>query len=213
MIQLELNGEIAYLTLKPEKQFNILNSYTLKELIENIKKLFDTPAKILRIFGEGGSFAVGANIKTMLSYSGYDAKGFSILGNRLFNLMQELPQVVIAEIDGFCMGGGMDFAAASDFRFATKKSKFAHPGSKLGIITGFGGTQRIPRVMKHNHYQQLFLLGDIFYADFLKNGGFLLELFETQEEMRNYVTLFCEKIINKNRLHIYYLKQMINKMR
>ncbi|KAA0258586.1 enoyl-CoA hydratase/isomerase family protein [Deferribacter autotrophicus] len=213
MIKLDIDGEVAYLTLTPEEKFNILNTDTLKNLIENIKKLFDAPAKILRIFGEGGSFAVGANIKTMLSYSGYDAKGFSILGNRLFNLMQELPQVVIAEIDGFCMGGGMDFAAASDFRFATKKSKFAHPGSKLGIITGFGGTQRIPRVMRHSHYQQLFLLGDMFYADFLKDGGFLLEIFETKGEMRDYVTQFCEKIINKNRLHLYYLKQMINRMR
>ncbi|MGA1862028.1 enoyl-CoA hydratase/isomerase family protein [Deferribacter thermophilus] len=213
MIELNIQDEIAYLNLKPEDRFNILNTSTIKEIIAKIKVLIDSPVKVIRIFGEGGSFAVGANIRTMLGYSGYDAKGFSRLGNRLFNLLQELPQVVIAEIDGFCMGGGVDFAASADFRFATKKSKFAHPGSKLGIITGFGGTQRIPRLMKFSYYQEFFITGDLYDAKFLYEGGFLLKIFEDKATMRSFVDEFVKKIINKNRVHIYYLKQMVNKGR
>ncbi|BAI81525.1 enoyl-CoA hydratase/isomerase family protein [Deferribacter desulfuricans SSM1] len=213
MIELSVENEVAYLTLKPEEKFNILNTHTIKEIINSIKHLIDSPAKVLRIFGEGGSFAVGANIRTMLGYSGFDAKGFSILGNRLFNLLQDIPQVVIAEIDGFCMGGGVDFAAAADFRFATKRSKFAHPGSKLGIITGFGGTQRIPRVMKQSYYQKLFITGDLFDADFMYRGGFLFGICEDKDDLRQNVDNFVRKIINKNRVHIYYLKQMVNKGR
>lgn len=213
MIELSVENEVAYLTLKPEEKFNILNTHTIKEIINSVKHLIDSPAKVLRIFGEGGSFAVGANIRTMLGYSGFDAKGFSILGNRLFNLLQDIPQVVIAEINGFCMGGGVDFAAAADFRFATKRSKFAHPGSKLGIITGFGGTQRIPRVMKQSYYQKLFITGDLFDADFMYRGGFLFGICEDKDDLRQNVDNFVRKIINKNRVHIYYLKQMVNKGR
>jgi len=168
---------------------------------------------VLRIFGHGGSFAVGANILTMLKYSGYTAKGFSMLGNRLFGLLDRIPQIVIAEIDGFCIGGGMDFASSCDFRFATNRSKFAHPGSKLGIITGFGGTQRISRLMKQRHFTEHFITGEKFSAEFMKEGGFLSETFANVENMHSYSDKFTANITNKNRLFLAELKKSINTQR
>ncbi|TYB33679.1 MAG: enoyl-CoA hydratase/isomerase family protein [Flexistipes sinusarabici] len=213
MIELKIKEETAKLNLYPDKKFNILEPETIRELYNNIASLSETPVKVLRIFGHGGSFAVGANILTMLKYSGYTAKGFSMLGNKLFGLLDNIPQVVIAEIDGFCMGGGMDFASSCDFRFATTRSRFAHPGSKLGIITGFGGTQRISRLMKSRHFIEHFITGDPYSAKFMKEGGFLSETFENAENMHSYADKFTGNITNKNRLFLAELKKSINKQR
>jgi enoyl-CoA hydratase len=211
MISLNTKFEVAYLNLIPEDNpFNLLNTKTIKELIINIESLYESPAKVLKIFGENGSFAVGADIKTMLNYSGFTAKGFSILGNRLFKLLQDIPQITIAEIDGFCMGGGMDFAAACDFRFATKNSKFAHPGAKLGIITGFGGTQRITRIMKYSYYNELFISGDIYDSEFMYNSNYLYNISNDLDELKNYTANFIEKLINKPKLFLQDMKHKTN---
>ena len=211
MIRVKHSGETTFLTLIPNEdaQFNLLNTKTLHELIATMELMFDCPSKILRIYGEGDSFAVGADIKTMLTYDGLTAKSFSMLGNKLFKLIQSIPQIVIAEIDGFCMGGGMDFASSCDFRFSTEKSKFAHPGSKLGIITGFGGTQRIPRLIKHRHNTEIFYTGNIFDAKFMKESGFLTEIFKDKTEMSGFVDMFCETISNKNRFFLNLLKSKV----
>lgn len=214
MISLKLDHETALLTLTPDDgPFNLLNTKTIRELIEHIETLYELPAKVLRISGTGGSFAVGADIKTMLGYSGYTAKGFSMLGNRLFKLMQNIPQVVIAEIDGFCMGGGMDFAVACDFRFATEDSKFAHPGTKLGIITGFGGTQRITRIMKRPQVTELFISGNIFDAHFMLEGGYLFGVAPSSETLTKTVDIFTEKILNKPKIFLHDMKSTINSHR
>jgi enoyl-CoA hydratase len=211
MINVKYSDDITYLFLKPDdnNQFNLLNTKTLNELIDFFETMIKSTSKVIRIYGENGSFAVGADIKTMLSYNGLTAKGFSILGNKLFNLISSLPQVVIAEIDGFCMGGGMDFASACDFRFATVKSKFSHPGAKLGIITGFGGTQRIPRLIKYRHNIEIFYTGNVFDSEFMKESGFLFETFNNKEEMNNFIKIFCKKIRNKDHILLKELKRKI----
>ncbi|MDK2791825.1 MAG: enoyl-CoA hydratase [Deferribacteres bacterium] len=211
MIAYSISQEIATIELIPDEKFNILNIPTLIELRETFKKIADSQAKVIRVKGEGGSFAVGADIKKMIKYSGLTAKKFSILGNSLFKLMDSIPQVIIGEIDGFCMGGGVDFAASCDFRLATKRSKFAHPGAKLGIITGFGGTQRLPRLMKPAHLQKLFLFGDMVDAEFMKEANFILETFESVDEMNNFADNFAKKIARKNKLFLGEYKGFVGK--
>lgn len=208
MINIVTKDVITELHLIPDEKFNILSPDKIKELITTLENVSSTQSKVVRISGHGGSFAVGANIKQMLLYDGYMAKGFSMLGNKLFNLMNELPQVIIAEIDGFCMGGGVDFAAAADFRYATKNSKFAHPGSQLGIITGFGGTQRLPRLMKLSGAYEMFMTGKMYDAAFMEENRFLNKTFDTTDEMKHYVAHISEKISRKNRLFLKELKHM-----
>jgi len=200
MIKTRIEGLTAYMELQPaEGQFTLLDEQNLKKLIETVRKMRETPAKVLRIYGHGGCFAVGADLKTLYGYSGFDAKWFSRLGNTLFGLMRTMPQIVIGEIDGFCMGGGVDFASACDFRFATSRSRFAHPGSKLGIITGFGGTQSVSCQMKYGYAARFFNSGNVFEADFMKESGFLSGVFENTEQMKKYSDTFCEKINRKQR--------------
>lgn len=208
MIDLKIIGEIARIELIPEEKFNILSPSNIKNLTSIFEQIKETQVKCVILYGKGGSFAVGANIKEMYEYDGFIAKGFSILGNRLFNLMSELPQIIIAEIDGFCMGGGVDFAAACDIRLATKRSKFAHPGAQLGIITGFGGTQRLPRLMKQNAISELFLTGDLFDAEFMHRSYFLHAIFKEYQDLSGYAERIVHKVISKNKLFLKELKKM-----
>jgi len=211
MIKYSINQEIATIELFPDDKFNILNIPTIIKLRETFKELSTSQAKVIRVFGNGGSFAVGADIRQMICYSGFTAKKFSMLGNSLFKLMDSIPQIIIGEIDGFCMGGGVDFASSCDFRLATKRSKFAHPGAKLGIITGFGGTQRLPRLMKYAHLQKLFLFGDMVDAEFMKDANFIFEIFENADEMHRFADTFAQKIANKNKLFLGDYKAIIGK--
>lgn len=200
MIDIKVDGDTAYMDLIPvEGQFTLLDVNNLKQIISALRKLQDTPAKVIRIYGHGGCFAVGADLKTLHTYTGFDAKWFSKLGNTLFGLMRTVPQVIIGEIDGFCMGGGVDFASACDIRVATAASRFAHPGSKLGLITGFGGTQSVIRLMKSAHANRFFLSGNVFEADFMLEAGFLSGVYENRTEMRKAADRYADKINRKPR--------------
>ncbi|QAR32304.1 enoyl-CoA hydratase/isomerase family protein [Geovibrio thiophilus] len=200
MISLTLKDVTAIVRLTPpEGRFTLLDAPTIKKIIRTLKEVSESPAKVIRIQGGSGCFAVGADLKTMYGYDGFTAKGFSMLGNSLFNLMRTMPQVITGEIDGYCMGGGMDFAAACDFRLATAESVFAHPGTKLGIITGFGGTQAIPRIMKPAASAEFFCTGEMFRSEEMKRGGFLTEIFPSAADMDSYAAHLCAKIAAKDR--------------
>jgi enoyl-CoA hydratase len=198
MINLKLDGQTAYIDMIPSAgKFTLLDADTVKELIEVFREAESSQAKTVVLIGQGGCFAVGADLKELLTYSGFDAKWFSRLGNTLFGLIRSMPQIVIAEIDGYCMGGGMDFAAACDFRYATADSRFAHPGAKLGIITGFGGTQSVTRQMKAGYASRFFFSGNVFDTSFMKEAGFLNGVFTDRQTMHSASAELCNKINRK----------------
>ncbi|MBD0325355.1 MAG: enoyl-CoA hydratase/isomerase family protein [Pyrinomonadaceae bacterium] len=97
--------------------------------------------------GTDDVFASGANIRELRALSPETAVEFSQRGQRLFQKISEASRLTIAAINGYCMGGGLDLALACDVRFASMNAVFAHPGARLGIITGWGGTQRLPRLI------------------------------------------------------------------
>lgn len=213
MISFNIDGYIANVDLFPDDKFNILSIPNILRLRGIFEEIAAGDAKVIKIRGHGGSFAVGADIRQMRNFSGFEAKKFSILGNSLFTLMDKIPQIIVAEIDGFCMGGGVDFASSCDFRFATKKSKFAHPGPKLGIITGFGGTQRLPRVMKYSHFQELFTFGELVDAGFMSEANFIFKIFNDFGELQKYSDEFSSKIANKELSYLSQFKKLINQSR
>lgn len=97
--------------------------------------------------GTNDVFASGANIREVLELNRESALAFSERGQRLMQRIADAPQLTIAAINGYCMGGGLDLALACRLRFASGGAVFAHPGARLGIITGWGGTQRLPRLV------------------------------------------------------------------
>lgn len=140
---------VALVTIDRARHFNTLSEETLVELdgvFASIATDSNVRAVVLR--GEGDeTFAAGANIREVSALTQSTAPRFAWLGQRVLDRIERAPQLVIAAVTGYCMGGGLDLALACDVRIASPSSVFAHPGAKLGIITGFGGTSRLVRTI------------------------------------------------------------------
>jgi enoyl-CoA hydratase len=108
--------------------------------------------------------AAGADMSEMAQFSPRDAEEFARLGQETFAAIERLPMLTIAHIDGDCFGGALDLILAFDLRFASERSRFSHPGAKLGIVTGFGGTSRWRKVIDSRAARRLFLANDTLSA-------------------------------------------------
>jgi len=143
-----ISGSTAVVTFNRPESRNSLSSALLFELDILLSSLITNSAlKTLIFTGSENVFLSGANIGELTSLDPVSAHHFSLLGQKLFQKLTEAPQLTIAAINGYCMGGGLDFALACDIRLASSTAVFAHPGATLGIITGWGGTQRLPRII------------------------------------------------------------------
>ncbi len=137
---------------------NPLSRNTLAELEASIATLTArTDVASIIFIGTGDSFAAGANIRELSALSTDSALAFAQRGQRLMQQIADAPQLTIAAVNGYCMGGGLDLALACDLRCAAPAAVFAHPGARLGIITGWGGTQRLPRLIGPTRALEMFL--------------------------------------------------------
>ena len=121
--------------------------------------------KALIITGNEKFFSVGADLNEISKLTGPAAFEFSQRGQELMLLVDRFPVPVIAAIHGYCMGGGMDLALACDYRIAARNAMFGHRGASLGVITGWGGTQRLPRLIGKARALQMFLLAEMVSAE------------------------------------------------
>ena len=121
--------------------------------------------KRLIITGNDKFFSAGADLNEIAQLSGPEAFEFSRRGQALMSAIDQFPVVVIAAIRGYCMGGGMDLALACDYRIAAPNAVFGHRGASLGVITGWGGTQRLPRLIGKQRAMQMFLLAEMVNAE------------------------------------------------
>jgi enoyl-CoA hydratase len=154
----DLDGEIAVIRFNRPAQRNPLSISTLHDL-ENIL-LALTPrddVKVLIFTGTADVFASGANIRELANLNSISALQFSQLGQRVFQRIADAPQRTVAAINGYCFGGALDLALACDIRVASIDASFAHPGARLGIITGWGGTQRLPLIIQKGRALELLL--------------------------------------------------------
>lgn len=145
----EVKNDIGYIVINRPKALNALNVQALKELSEVLDMVAaDENAKVVIITGAGGkSFVAGADISAMQNMSAVEAYEYARLGQTTYDKIQELPKMVIAAIDGFALGGGCELALACDIRIASAKSKIGIPEVTLGVLPGFAGTQRLPRLI------------------------------------------------------------------
>ena len=146
---LEVEGPIAVLTINRPKALNALNSETLPELNEVLTEIEGRDdIKVVILTGSGEkSFVAGADISEMVNFSAAEGRAFGMRASEPFFKLQNMRQVTIAAVNGFALGGGCEISMACDIRIASENALFGQPECGLGIIPGFGGTQRLARLV------------------------------------------------------------------
>lgn len=199
----------AVLRLSSTTGLNRLGTDLLNTLAVQVARCLDDPElRCLVILGEGGSFAVGADLNEILELDPATARRFSDLGNSIFRLIEHATAVVIAAIDGHCLGGGLDLALAADWRISTQRSVFSHPGVDLGVITGFGGTQRLSRLIGYSKSLEMFFSGRRVNAREAFITGLVQELC-TETDFESIIINRVKHFVNLNRGDIGKLKNRL----
>lgn len=160
-LRLEITGYIARITISRPKQLNALNLDMLQELsgiLDEINKLGNIRCIIVTGDGEK-SFAAGADTKVMEPMDVFQAVELSAIGNNTFQKLQNMPMPVIGAINGYALGGGLELALSCDIRIASENAIFGMPEVTLGIMPGWGGTQRLPRILGYSKAAELIFTG------------------------------------------------------
>lgn len=157
-VVIEERGPLAIVRFARPHERNPLSLATLEEL-ERVIPLLSTRRDLTAFIFTGSDdvFASGANIREIERLTPESALRFSLRGQALFRSISQARQLTVAAVNGYCMGGGLDLALACDVRLASSAATFAHPGARLGIITGWGGTRRLPAIVGAAHAAEMFL--------------------------------------------------------
>jgi len=166
---LSRESDHAILQLASSGGTNILSLARVAALLAAVEQLHSEAEsgllKSLIITGNQKFFSAGADLNEIARLSGPEALEFSHAGQALTLAVDRFPLPVVAAISGYCMGGGMDLALACDYRIAAPNAVFGHRGASLGVMTGWGGTQRLPRLIGKARAMQMFLLAEMVAAD------------------------------------------------
>ena len=205
------NG-IATITINRPKALNALNLDTVTELKDAIEKIaVDKAVKVVVITGAGEkSFVAGADIKEMATKTPAEGREWGQFGQNVFTEIENMPQPVIAAINGFCLGGGCELSCACDIRYASENAKFGQPEVGLGITPGFGGTQRLTRVVGRGQAKELIYTGGMIDAEAAKAIG-LVNKVVPQEELMPTVLKLAGKIAKNAPVAVQLSKAAINR--
>jgi len=159
-VELTFSGQFAILTLNRPESLNALNFATLRALSQKIEEIKASTARGLVVVGAGAkAFCAGADIKELMNRDLTAQREGALLGQRAFGKLAELTIPSVAVIHGYAFGGGLELALACTFRIVTAKAKMGLPEIKLGLIPGYGGTQRLPRVVGEARALELIMSG------------------------------------------------------
>lgn len=209
---LEKEDFLATLYINRPKALNALNAETLYELEAAIKDVkADSNIKVLIITGAGEkSFVAGADITFMLPLSPAEGRYFSDVGQKVFRQIELMEKPVIAAVNGFALGGGCELAMACDIRLAAENAVFAQPEVGLGVIPGFGGTQRLPRLVGEGRAKELTYTADTINAQEAYRIGLVNHVYPADQLMEE-AKKMAKKIASKAPLAVGYAKFAIGK--
>ncbi|PYP90728.1 MAG: enoyl-CoA hydratase [Candidatus Angelobacter sp. Gp1-AA117] len=210
-VRLEKKNKIAYVTIDRPKVLNALNMATMQELHQVFAELKDDKEIRVVILTGGGekAFVAGADINELAKNDAVQAKAYTHRGQAVLDLIENLGKPVIACVNGFALGGGCEIAMACTMRLASENAKFGQPEVKLGIIPGYGGTQRLPRLVGTGLAMQMVLTGEMISAQEAHRIGLVNEvvpagrLIPRAEEIAG-------KIIGMAPLAIQYCMEAVN---
>lgn len=209
---LERENDIAILYINRPKFLNALNAQTLEEIAAAVDEVRqDAEIKVLIITGAGDkSFVAGADINFMLPLSPAEGRYFSDMGEKVFRKIEIMEKPVIAAINGFALGGGCELAMACDVRLAADNAVFGQPEVGLGIIPGFGGTQRLPRLVGEGRAKELTYTADNIKAEEAYRIGLVNHVYPGAELM-DQAKKMAKRMASKAPLAVGYAKFAIGK--
>ena len=207
----ECNDNIGVVTFNRPDKLNALNRQTMDELTDVFTKIAADPeVRAVVITGAGKAFVAGADIKAELIKNNPDkARKFAEHGQGVFNLIENMGKPVIAALNGFALGGGCELAMSCTIRVASEKAKFGQPEINLGIIPGYGGTQRLPRLVGRGVAMELTLTGDMINAEEALRIGLVNKVVPPDELMDTAMGI-AKKIASKSAPIVRFAMDAVN---
>ena len=184
ILKTNIEDGIAVVTLSRPKAMNALNTRFFDEMDDFVSKVAAMPeVRAMIITGDGKAFVAGADIAEMVDKNQDEGEAFSKRGHFTFASFGKMSIPVIAAINGFALGGGMELAMGCDFRIASTKAKFGQPEVNLGLIPGYAGTQRLPRMVGMGDALYLLMTADMINAEEALRIGLVQKVVEPEELM------------------------------
>jgi enoyl-CoA hydratase len=209
ILKIEVAAGIATVTVSRPKAMNALNSQFFSEMEQWLAEVKTRPdVRIMILTGEGKAFVAGADIAEMVDMSSQQAREFSQKGQHTFRHLELLEIPVIAAVNGFALGGGCELAMACDIRIASNKAKFGQPEVNLGLIPGYAGTQRLPRLVGLGNALHLLFTGDMIDADTALRMGLVQKVTEPEKLLAE-TREIAQKIAAKGPMAIRLVKKVV----
>lgn len=210
-LNIDTNDSIAILTINRPKALNALNPQTLKELDCAFDNLINDPSvKVVILTGAGEkAFVAGGDISVMAPLKPMEARSVARQAQALFNKIEYAPVIVIAAINGYALGGGCELAMACDIRLAADSAKLGQPEINLGIIPGWAGTQRLPRLVGKGKAKELMLTGDMVTAAEAERIG-LVNRAVPAEKLIGTALEMAGKIASKPQVAVRLIKEAVD---
>ncbi len=200
---------IKIITINRPEAMNALNSFVFRELKTCLTEI-PSETRAIIITGEGKAFVAGADISEMVSMSSKEGEAFSRTGQEVFMMIENLNIPVIAAVNGYALGGGCELAMACDIRIASNKAKFGQPEVNLGLIPGYAGTQRMPRLIGMGNALYYLMTGDQMNAEQAEKIG-LVQIVTDPEQLIDLALEVAKKITQKGPSAIGKVKKAVQK--
>lgn len=207
-VRCTVEDNIATVVIDRPEALNALNSETLDAIQQTATNLVGKAGAIV-LTGAGKAFVAGADIAEMKDYGPDEAAAFSRRGQAAFQALQDFPGPVVAAINGFALGGGLELALACDILVASEKAKLGLPETTLAVIPGFGGTQRLPRRVGPGHAKRLMFTGQMIGAAEARSIG-LVDLVSDPDDLLSDAHRVAATSLRNGPLAIAACKQLIN---
>ncbi|MBC7187682.1 MAG: enoyl-CoA hydratase/isomerase family protein [Calditrichaeota bacterium] len=202
---------VALVRINRPESLNALNSVVLRELSEVFSQVAaNQTVRAVVLTGEGKAFVAGADIAELKSLSPEQARAFAAFGQQLFRKIETMDTPVIAAVNGFALGGGCELAMACDVRIASDRAKFGQPEVNLGLIPGFAGTQRLPRLVGPGRAKLLILSGELIDAQTALDIG-LVDKVVPHDELLSVAMDLARTIASKGPLAVRWAKRVITR--
>jgi len=210
-ILVEKKDGIGYITINRPEVLNVLNKETLGELLTAVEEAeHDKTINVVLLTGSGKAFIAGADIKQMKDMSPLEAKAFSEMGHGLLTKIEHSRLPFIAAVNGYALGGGCELMMACDIVLAAAGAKIGQPEINIGINPGFGGTQRLPRLVGTMKAKELLLSGDAIPAQEALRIGLVNKVVD-DDKLKEEAEKLARHLAGKSPVQLSFIKSLVNK--